>query len=211
MSPVGHNFLEFIDSLKERKQLLKDAKVAARNGYSEPRMLTLTPQKGSREKVLSQFYRLRDPETYEHIGFVISGRYMTQWIEETKKAKDTVSMIGHVLKEKIKESKYEMIDTIEMVCKTHCPDYKQHGKGGCIGLETVRKLVDNDGLLEKLSKLTPAERTVANFTKEGLHLKDIAKTLNISVSTVQKHRTSIRKKMGINDASVSLYEYFQIV
>lgn len=210
MAPVGHNFLEFMDSLKERNQVLKDAKAAAANGYSEPRMLTLTPEKGPREKVLSQFYRVRDPETNEHIGFIVSGRYMTQWIEETKKAKDTVSMIGHVLKERVNASKYEMVDKMEMVCKAHCRNYKQNGNGGCIGLKTVRKLIDNEGTLEKLSKLTPAERTVANFTKEGLRLKEIATTLNISVSTVQKHRTSIRKKMGLHDASVNLHEYLQI-
>jgi DNA-binding NarL/FixJ family response regulator len=96
-------------------------------------------------------------------------------------------------------------------CKTHCSNYKQHGKAGCIGLKTVRKLVDNDGTLEKLRKLTPAERMVANFTKKGLRLKEIAKALNISVSTVQKHRTSIRKKLDFHDTTVNLYEYLQIL
>jgi len=52
---------------------------------------------------------------------------------------------------------------------------------------------------------------VANFTKEGLRLKEIAKALNISVSTVQKHKTSIRKKLDFHDTTVNLYEYLQIL
>jgi DNA-binding CsgD family transcriptional regulator len=209
--PVGHNLLEFVDSVSEQTQILKDADVAAAVGHSEPRMYTFTPVGGHHEKILCQFYRVRDPETYEHIGFVMSGRNMTKWMEEAKKAKDTAGMIGLIMKDRINEAKYEIVAQVEMVCKAHCSCYHERGEGGCTGLSTVRKLIDNDGMLEKLSKLTPAERMVANYTKEGLSLKELARALNISVSTVQKHRTSIRKKLGLEDTTIQLHNYLQIL
>ena len=44
---------------------------------------------------------------------------------------------------------------------------------------------------------TPAEMKVANFIKAGKSSKDIASTLTVSERTVEGHRSSIRKKLGL--------------
>ena len=45
--------------------------------------------------------------------------------------------------------------------------------------------------------LTPTEIRVADLIRQGKQSKSIADSLNISVSTVEKHRNKIRKKLNI--------------
>jgi DNA-binding CsgD family transcriptional regulator len=56
-----------------------------------------------------------------------------------------------------------------------------------------------------LLKLTHMETRVSQFIQAGHSTKDIAHSLNISVETVQTHRKSIRRKLGLRGKSVSLY------
>ena len=52
--------------------------------------------------------------------------------------------------------------------------------------------------------LSSMEIQVANLLKEGRSSKEIAKILNLSSRTVDSHRLSIRKKMGINHKAENL-------
>jgi len=49
--------------------------------------------------------------------------------------------------------------------------------------------------------LTNREREVMKFIAEGYRTKDIAAHLNLSPRTVEKHRTSLMKKMDLHSAS----------
>lgn len=55
--------------------------------------------------------------------------------------------------------------------------------------------------------LTPTEIKVANLICQGQSSKEISKTLNISVSTVEKHRHKIRSKMNISHKKINLQTY----
>lgn len=52
--------------------------------------------------------------------------------------------------------------------------------------------------------LTPAETQVINYVKQGLRTKQISAILNVSSRTVEFHRQSIRKKLGLKDRNINL-------
>jgi len=56
------------------------------------------------------------------------------------------------------------------------------------------------------TRLSPAETQVANLVKLGRSSKAIAAILGISVLTVHKHRKNIRKKLGLTNKRVNLFE-----
>jgi DNA-binding CsgD family transcriptional regulator len=62
-------------------------------------------------------------------------------------------------------------------------------------------------LTSKFSKLSPTELEVAKLIMQGKTTKGIADVLNTATSTIDFHRTNIRKKIGINRDPVSLRTY----
>lgn len=58
------------------------------------------------------------------------------------------------------------------------------------------------------SKLTPVEKSVVNYVKEGRHTKEIAKLMNLSTKTIDLMRHNIRKKLRLNGAPISLNYHF---
>lgn len=57
--------------------------------------------------------------------------------------------------------------------------------------------------------LTPSEVQVANMIKQGMTAKEIAAVTGLAPRSIERLRTSIRKKLGITHARVTLREYLQ--
>ena len=63
------------------------------------------------------------------------------------------------------------------------------------------------GILHAYSKLSPREVEICNLIKNGETSKEIAKILDISIVTVNKHRERIRKKLVISNKHINLASY----
>jgi len=80
-------------------------------------------------------------------------------------------------------------------------------------LEVVEKNLEHiispfsQRLSAQYAGLTPTEIRVANLVKEGRSTKEIAELLGASKRTIDFHRKSIRKKLGITHEKVSLQAY----
>jgi PAS domain S-box-containing protein len=64
-------------------------------------------------------------------------------------------------------------------------------------------------ITDKEIGLTPREIEICNMIKGGLSSKEIAQLLNISLTTVERHRKNIRKKLNITNQNVNLSGYLQ--
>ncbi|MCP4582814.1 MAG: PAS domain S-box protein [candidate division Zixibacteria bacterium] len=73
----------------------------------------------------------------------------------------------------------------------------------------LKSLASSPGSRHIYSKLSPREIEISSLIKEGTNSKDIALALNISLATVQKHRESIRRKLGITNKSVNLMTFLK--
>ena len=56
----------------------------------------------------------------------------------------------------------------------------------------------------KYFKFTPKEIQIANFIKKGITTKEIAKTMGVSIKTIEFHRNNIRNKLGLKDGKANL-------
>jgi DNA-binding CsgD family transcriptional regulator len=52
--------------------------------------------------------------------------------------------------------------------------------------------------------LTPTEMQVANLIRQGTTTKEIADFMNLSNRTIEDHRKSIRRKLGIKNTKINL-------
>jgi DNA-binding CsgD family transcriptional regulator len=62
-------------------------------------------------------------------------------------------------------------------------------------------------LTEKRANLTTREIEICNMIKNGLANKEIASLLDISLSTTEKHRNNIRKKLHIVNKDINLSSF----
>lgn len=63
--------------------------------------------------------------------------------------------------------------------------------------------------IQKIKRLTSSERIIINYISVQLSSQQIADELNISIRTVQKHRTNIISKLEINTSEGALKKWVQ--
>lgn len=61
--------------------------------------------------------------------------------------------------------------------------------------------------ISKTSHLTKSEAVILNFISHGLTTKEIAETLDISIKTVETHRTNCVKKLKLDGEKNALLRF----
>jgi len=69
---------------------------------------------------------------------------------------------------------------------------------------------EEDSFLERFSTLTPRELELCRLLQNGKSSKQISDQLNVSLSTVHKHREHIRRKLGFQGQQVNLTSYLRL-
>ncbi|HEU0119715.1 MAG TPA: response regulator transcription factor [Bryobacteraceae bacterium] len=73
-------------------------------------------------------------------------------------------------------------------------------------LEDYMRRLSQEGLQDRYDLLTDREREVLQLLAEGRSNKDVAALLNLSVHTVDSHRTNFMQKLGLhNTAEIVIY------
>ena len=94
----------------------------------------------------------------------------------------------------------------------HYPNIEEYQKKILDDLMTnIRNITSSvkNKVIDFFSKLSSRETEICNMVKNGLKNREIAKTLNISISTVENHKRNIRKKIGISKQPVNLRTFLQ--
>lgn len=73
-------------------------------------------------------------------------------------------------------------------------------------LEDYMRVLKQDGLSDTFDLLTPREKEVLQLLAEGKTNKDVASILDVSLYTVESHRTNLMQKLNLhNTAEIVLY------
>jgi DNA-binding CsgD family transcriptional regulator len=76
-------------------------------------------------------------------------------------------------------------------------------------LRTLLNMDQNSGTTESMGSLTPRQKEVCSLIRVGMSTKEIADMLCISVQTVERHRNTIRKRLGLIGTKTTLSEYLR--
>lgn len=68
-------------------------------------------------------------------------------------------------------------------------------------VEVLRKIVVDPEPADRASMLTSREREILKLVADSLTSKEIASKLGLSIKTVQNHRTSLMKKLGVHNVA----------
>jgi PAS domain S-box-containing protein len=104
----------------------------------------------------------------------------------------------------LKRFVFPYLDELERTKKNN--DFKTYVK---IIRTNIEQLISpaSKSLSGAFLNLTPTEVKVADFIRHGQSTKSIAAILNISPSTVEKHRNKIRKKLNLLEKKINLHTY----
>lgn len=111
---------------------------------------------------------------------------------------------GYLLKSSIAA---DLIEAVECAYRGEfylSPDIREN-----FNLDELRQLHALSWSTAKTPHITPRERQVCQLIAQGLTNQAIARKLNISVKTVEKHRAHLMEKLGVQDMAGLMRAAFQ--
>ena len=123
-------------------------------------------------------------------------------------------VLSHIEEEKLKTKK-EIAEAIDQVL---IPVFQRLANDDGTLNKVYYGLLENNlrelaefsgGTRQTFSKLTPREIEICTLIKSGATSKEISKTLDLSLLTINKHRQRIRRKLVIRNKDINLTSYLR--
>jgi two-component system, NarL family, response regulator NreC len=107
---------------------------------------------------------------------------------------------GYLLKESAEEDLFRAVKAVSQGKPFFSPAITQ------TLLEDYMRVLKQEGLSDSFELLTPREKEVLQLLAEGKTNKDVATILEVSLYTVESHRTNLMQKLNLhNTAEIVLY------
>ena len=107
------------------------------------------------------------------------------------------------------------VDTMVMPLVLELQGSSALGENEMVCLGELKKVlkgifeVDPGVVMSALAVLSPREAEIAGLVRGGMSTKEIAKFLHVATATVERHRNTIRKKLGLQGKAVNLTTYLR--
>ena len=156
----------------------------------------ITERKASEEALLRSQAELRDQKKALELKNIALGEIIAQVEIEKQKIKDDITLNLHRVILPILDELGQAADPKPLL------DVFRRNLDGLASSYGSR-------ITEKAINLTPREVEICSMIKGGLASKDIAEILNISPTTVERHRKNIRKKLDLTNQDVNLATFLR--
>jgi len=197
---INTNYLDRFPG-EQREATKSQLRQAERTGVSDPALL----QPPGVEMVVER-------RIWAVSGGYIAASYdhtvLTQAEQRTKDVQTTLTLLAEAREGLIRDAQLKTLDMMETHCKAICGKYGNRSPYECKSRKKVLAEI-LAGRPRLQTTLTDTELEVARLYQAGHRRKEVAEILDVSEHTVKNHSTSIRKKLGMNNPSVSLIEYLQ--
>ena len=124
-------------------------------------------------------------------------------------------ILEHMEAEKI-DFKHEISSSMEQALMPFVK--KLRNKGGTLSNKDIELFEDAvksitgskiDDYRANYAKLTPREMDICDLIKKGESSQEMADSLHLSLQTIQKHRSSIRRKLQLKNKEINLPAYLR--
>ncbi len=147
----------------------------------------------------------------------LAAQVLQEKSEDVEEANAALRVLVRLQKKDVAEHQQDILSQLERAVFPYLDLLEQYlsGEPGAEYLNTIRSHLRNlgDSFIKKLDnpdlRLTKKEILVADLVRQGKRTREIAQLLGLQPRSIEAYRSSIRKKLHINQKKIGLAQYLQ--